>query len=393
VTRLASSPGDPSPGRAAPTPGIGPAAPTAGVHPAGVHPAGALEELDGTPIVPAAPLARPAAFAWHRAAAEAARATAARPRLWAYALVAFLARGGLAVLALPIVVLPTFVGLANLVGPASVSAAGPGPRLVAIIVAAVAAIAVLVVTGTIVAAAAETALHRATVEPHPAARVLRAPGPGAGIRAGIARVAAVRLVLLVPVAAALATAVPAWVAVAYRELTLPSDVAAPLVLRILAGGPAVSALVVVTWLVAEVGGGFAARRAVLLGAPVPRALAAGLLDIARFPLGTLLTMVVALAVSLALLLPATWAVSAAWDAVRLALVDDAGAVAALATTVLLAAAWLGALLLAAVTAALRATLLTAELLRRRPAPLGPGAGAAVSRREATVTQHAGRASA
>jgi hypothetical protein len=104
-------------------------------------------------------------------------------------------------------------------------------------------------------------------------------------------------------------------------------------------------------------------------------------------------MVVALAVSLALLLPATWAVSAAWDAVRLALVDDAGAVAALATTVLLAAAWLGALLLAAVTAALRATLLTAELLRRRPAPLGPGAGAAVSRREATVTQHAGRASA
>jgi hypothetical protein len=306
--------------------------------------------------------------------------------------VAFLARGGLAVLAFPIVVLPTFVGLANLVGPASVSAAGPGPRLVAIIAAAVAAIAVLVVVGTIVAAAAETALHRATVEPDPGARVLRAPGPGAGVRAGIARVAAVRLILLVPVAAAVAVAVPAWVAVAYRELTLPSDVAVPLALRVLAGGPAVSALVVVTWLAAEVCGGFAARRAVLLGAPVPRALAAGLLDIVRFPLGTILTVVVALAASLALLVPAAWAVGAAWDAARRALVDDAGAVAALATTGLLAAAWLGALLVAAVTAALRATLLTAELLRRRPRTAG--ADAAADRPDpAAVTRRADRASA
>jgi len=394
VTRLASAPGESSPGRAAPTV----AAPTSGGLPAGAYPAAptvaALEELDGTPIVPAAPRRRRAAVPWHRAAAEAARATAAGPRLWAYALVAFLARGGLAVLAFPIVVLPTFVGLANLVGPASVSAAGPGPRLVAIIAAAVAAIAVLVVVGTIVAAAAETALHRATVEPDPGARVLRAPGPGAGVRAGIARVAAVRLILLVPVAAAVAVAVPAWVAVAYRELTLPSDVAVPLALRVLAGGPAVSALVVVTWLAAEVCGGFAARRAVLLGAPVPRALAAGLLDIVRFPLGTILTVVVALAASLALLVPAAWAVGAAWDAARRALVDDAGAVAALATTGLLAAAWLGALLVAAVTAALRATLLTAELLRRRLEPVEAGADAAADRPDqAAVTRRAGRASA
>lgn len=338
-------------------------------------PAGVLEELDGTPIVTAPRPPRRAAVSWRRAARAAAARAVAAPRLWAYALVAFLARGGLAVLAFPIVVLPTFVGLANLVGPASVSAAGPGHRLVAIIVAGTSAVTALFVAGTIVAAAAETALHRATVEPAPAGRdpdvragVLWAPGEAAGTRAGIARIAALRLILLVPVAAAVAVAVPSWVAVAYRELTLPTDVAAPLLVRVLEGAPAVSALVAIAWLAAEVVGGFAARRAVLLDAPVPRALAAGLVDPLRFPVGTMLTVAAGLVTSLLVLAPAAWAVATAWDAARRALVDDAGATAALTTTVLLAAAWLGALLVAAIAAAWRATLMTAELLRRAPRP-------------------------
>ena len=104
--------------------------------------------------------------------------TVRRPRLWVYALVAFLARGGIVVLALPIVVAPTFIGLANFVGPASVSAGGPGPRLIALIVAGVAAAAVLVVVGTCVAAAAEVALHRATAAT-PEASAVVASGRGA----------------------------------------------------------------------------------------------------------------------------------------------------------------------------------------------------------------------
>lgn len=370
MTGLSLPPGDPRAG--------GPG----GAATAGVPRHGALEELDGTPIMTPARPPRRSFASWARGAAAATATTAGRPGLWAYALVAFLARGGVAVLAFPIVVLPTFVGLANLVGPASVSAAGPGPRLVAIIVAGVAAAAALVIAGTIVAAAAETALHRATVQDdaHGHAEVLAVAGPVAGLRRGTARVAAIRLVLLVPLAAAAAVAVPVWVAVAYRELTLPSNVAVPLPIRVLEGAPAVSILVVVAWLAGEVVGGFAARRAVLLDAPVPRALAAGLVDPLRFPLGTILTVTAALAVSLVVLVPATWAVAAAWDAARHALVDDAGAVASLATSVLLAAAWLAALVVAAIAAAWRATLMTAELLRRapRPAPVpavaepGPG---------------------
>ena len=112
--------------------------------------------------------------------------TVRRPSLWVYALVAFLARGGIVLLVLPIVVAPTFVGLANFVGPASVSAGGPGPRLVALIVAGLAAAAVLVVVGTCVAAAAEVALHRATAATPEAGAVVATGRGAAAVFAGAA---------------------------------------------------------------------------------------------------------------------------------------------------------------------------------------------------------------
>jgi hypothetical protein len=345
--------------------------------PGGMPPDGVLEELDGTPVGASATRPSTPAVPWHRGVATGAAVTAARPRLWVFALVAFLARGGVLVLVLPIVILPTFIGIANAIGPAFVSADGPTARVVALVVAGVAAVAALVVAGTFVAAAAEVALHRATVEPDPD----DAPEPGAldgpildgpimvlaPARSGgrlIARVTVLRLMLLVPLVAVAAAAVPTWVVVAYRELTLPSDVAAPLLLRVLAGAPVAGGAVLVTWLAAEVIGGFATRRAVLFGASVPRALGAGLLDPLRAPVGTALTVLAALALSAIALLPATWALGAAWDAARRILVDDAGAVAALAAALVLSAAWLVALVLAGIAAAGRATLMTAELLRR-----------------------------
>jgi len=316
-----------------------------------------------------------------------------RPSLWVYALVAFLARGGIVVLALPIVVAPTFIGLANFVGPASVSAGGPGPRLVALIVVGLAATSVLVVVGACVAAAAEVALHRATATT-PEARAVgatglgstavfaaaaaaaatpsaSAPRPGprdagdAGTVRAIARVAGVRLVLLVPVAIVAAVAIPAWVGVAYRELTVPSDVAAPLAARVLAGAPAASVAVLAAWLAAEIVGGFAVRRSVLLGSSMVRALAGGLGDLFRAPLATALTVAVALGATLIALVATWWVTGVAWEAARQALGGDLDAMAVLGVAVLMAAAWLAGLVLAAGAAAWRATLVTMELLRRR----------------------------
>jgi hypothetical protein len=363
---------------------------------AGVPADGILEELDGRPIGrPAAPgppstPGPPAApdVPWRRGVAAATAMTVRRPSLWVFALVAFLARGGVVALVLPIVVVPTFVGLANFVGPASVSAGGPGPRLVALLVAGLAAAFALLVVGACVAAAAEVALHRATVAtPEAGSVVAIAPRadasaaagdpPADGQRAGagdadaggtvraVARVAGVRLVLLVPVAVAAAVAIPAWVAVAYRELTVPSDVAAPLAARVLAGAPAASILVVATWLAAEIVGGFAARRSALLEASIRRALAGGIVDPFRAPLATALTVAAALGATVVVLVPTWWATSAAWDAARYALAGGLDALAALGAALLMAAAWLAGLVLAAIAAAWRATLVTMELLRRR----------------------------
>jgi len=366
---------------------------------------GVLEELDGRPIGPPSvrgPLpggALPApGVPWRRGVAAATAMTVRRPSLWVYALVAFLARGGILVLALPIVVAPTFIGLANFVGPASVSAGGPGPRLIALIVVGLAAAGVLVVVGACIAAAAEVALHRASAAT-PEARTVVALGLGAaavfadadadaaaGIPAAsaprtgprdagdagdagtvraIARVAGVRLILLVPVVIVAAVAIPAWVAVAYRELTVPSDVSAPLATRVLAGAPVASVAVLGAWLAAEIVGGFAARRSALLGASIPRALHAGFVDPFRAPLATALTVAVALGATVLALVATWWVTGVAWDAARQALGGGLDALAALGAALLMAAAWLAGLVLAAGAAAWRATLFTMELLRRR----------------------------
>ncbi len=328
---------------------------------------GVLEELDGTPIAPSSPAPAVPAVPWHRGVARAAALTAGRPPLWAYALVAFLARGGILLLVIPSVVLPTFIGIASFVGPASVTASGPGPRLVALIAIGALLVLAAAVGGSVVAAAAEMILHRSTVAPDgddPGFMAVTAP---AGLRPGTARIAILRLLLLVPVVGLTALAVPAWVEVAYRELTLPTDPAMPFVVRVLAGAPLAGLGVAAAWLAAEVVGGFATRRAALLGASVPRALAGGLLDPLRAPIGTFLTVVIALAVSAAMLVPATWAVAAAWGMARSILAGDASPLAAVAVALVLAGAWLAALGLAGIAAAWRATLMTAELLRRHPA--------------------------
>lgn len=311
----------------------------------------------------------PPARPWRVGAMAAFRITARRPRLWAYALLAFLARGGLVVLLLPMVVLPTFVGIVNAIGPASVTPGGPAPRLIETIVVWVAASTALVLAGTTVAAAAETALHRATVAPdpgHDAPPEFMSLTPRGAAGRAVARVVVVRLLLLVPIAAVAAAGVPAWIAAGYHELTVPGDVSSPLLLRVLAAAPVATATTMVAWLLAEVIGGFATRRAVLFGTSVPRAVARGSLDPFRRPLGTSLSVVGALLVGVAALVPAVWLVSVTWEVARRTLTDDAGSGAALVVATVLAGAWAAALVLAAISAAVRATLLTAELLRRQP---------------------------
>jgi len=329
-------------------------------------PVGVLEELDGEPIRPRPAPPRP--MAWSRAMAQASVVAASRPRLWAFALLAFLARGGLLALVVPMLVLPTFVGISNTVGPMSVTAAGPTPRLIAMIATWLGVALVAIVGGTLIAAASEVALHRATVAPgadgagswFPSVAIAAAPSS----RRAALRVATVRLGLLLPVAIALAAAVPAWVQAAYRELLLPSDLAVPLPVRVIAGAPLQAAVAVAAWLAAEVLGGLAARRVALHGSSVAAALRAAAGDVARAPVSSILTLAVAIGGTLLVLVPAVVAVGVAWDRARIALVDGTDAAAVIAATLVLVVAWTGCLVVAGMAAAWRSALWTAELARR-----------------------------
>jgi hypothetical protein len=330
-------------------------------------PAGVLEELDGQRL--GAPPAPRRAVPWSRALTAASITAVSRPRLWVFALLAFLARGGLVVLVIPMIVLPSFVGLSNIVGPTSVTAAGPTPRLVALVGAWLGVTLLAILGGTLVGAGAEVALYRATVAPGAdwARRVVR-PSPegiagAASARGAALRVAVLRLALLLPVALAVAAAVPAWVQVAYRELLLPSDLAVPLPIRVVAGAPIAAALVIATWLATEVLGGLAARRVSVLGWPVAPAFRAAIGDVVRAPVPILMTLGAGIGGTLLVLVPATAAVGFAAQQAWYALVDGTNAVAIIVGAMALVAAWAVCVVVAGAAAAWRSVLVTEELAR------------------------------
>ena len=175
------------------------------------------------------------------------------------------------------------------------------------------------------------------------------------------RVLTVRLLAHLPLLLALSWGAIRIVTVAYRELTVPSDVAVAIALRVARGAPDAVAVVVGAWLVGETVGAIAARRVILLGEPVPRALGRAALQLVRHPLRVLVLAAVPLVALLLVLLGVGLAGSATWDALRAALSFGNDRLAALALLVALVALFGGGLLLIGVISAWRAAIWTVEL--------------------------------
>jgi len=177
------------------------------------------------------------------------------------------------------------------------------------------------------------------------------------------RILATRMALLVPLVVVIGWASARTVAVTYRELTQPSDVATPIVWRVLASVPDAIAIVVLVWLVAEVIGGIAARRIVLDGASISAGIRGALAEVIRHPLRTLAVFGIPAAAFLLVLISATAAASVAWGGLRAALVDRDGLVAIVALFVFVAI-WAGGLALAGMVAAWRQAAWTVDAVRR-----------------------------
>ena len=310
-------------------------------------------------------------------------ATLAHPATWILALAGFLVRGGIVVFLIPILVLPTPVGLANLAGPTLVEFVfgGFSAGLAVLLSLGVGAVVAWIVFGGIAAAALEVECIRIVARDEDVAPAPSTAGPaGTATTTDAAddaatpahafdpsrqalRILAARMALLVPLVAVIGWASARTVAVTYRELTQPTDVATPIVWRVLAAVPDAIVMVLVVWLLAEVIGGVAARRIVLEGASISGGLRGAVADVVRRPLRTLVVFGIPAVAFLLVLIPAAGAASVAWGGLRDALVDRDGLVAIVLLFVFVAI-WAGGLALAGMAAAWRQAAWTVDAVGR-----------------------------
>jgi hypothetical protein len=316
------------------------------------------------------PSVRTARSSWPASVSGAALTALAHPVMWPVALAGFLARGGIFALLLPIVVLPTPSGIADVIAPALTSFAFGvvSSAFIAIIAVTGAFVAAWVLLGGLAGAWADVELVREAVEE--AAEDDEVGATLVDRRHLVLRALAVRLLASVPLAFALALGAAAIVNAAYAELTTPFEVVTPLFVRVLGDVPAAIAVVVAAWALCEAAGGLAVRHVLLRGQAIVPALRDGWLDLVRRPLSSIGTLVVTDVAVIAAVVACAVAAGAAWSWARFEMLDRNVATGAVAVVVLVAV-WLAGLAVVSAVVAWRSVAWTAEAIRLLPAAPAP----------------------
>jgi hypothetical protein len=281
-------------------------------------------------------------------------ATLSRPDWWAMALAAFLVRGGVIVILLPIVNLPTTAALMTALAPTVERvvlgrATLEGALVGALVVAALAA-------GLAIAGAVGSWLDLALVRDAAESDDLDV---GAESPHGSAwQALAIRLAAHIPTLLALGYGIVRVAAVGYQEFTAPGDPGGvPIVVRVLGRVPEVVGLVVVAWLVGETVGSLAARRAAT-GTAATLALLASARQLVA-PRG-IATFGLTSGVLLGLLIAFVLAAGRTWEHLRAYLLDGADVIPLGAALVLFVATWALGLAIVGAGLAWRATAWAAE---------------------------------
>jgi hypothetical protein len=228
----------------------------------------------------------------------------------------FMLRGGIVVLALPAVVLPSVIELAGTMGVDAFAIDGRPTGLLTILaivtsVVAAAWLLVAVVLGSLF----DVWLVEAAMDPEgPSMRKPR-PLPNLELLFGLA---GVRAVCLVPLAVAIAWGASQIYVSAYNELTTPSDLAVPLAVRTFTGAAAAMIVVAAVWLLQETLAAIAVRRLLFTGCGVPQAIAGAALQLIRRPISSAATMATAYMASAAVMLIGLGLTAAAFEWTRTA---------------------------------------------------------------------------
>lgn len=290
------------------------------------------------------------------ALAESLVATLSRPGWWFVALAGFMVRGGILLLLLPVVRLPTVAGLANDIGPLLIGFvfAGPTQAFVTVVGLAVVALIAWFVVGGYVGAWLELQLARATSQDD----ALEGLEPAAGGDPG--RAFAVRALAHVPTAIVMAWGSVAIVAASYDELIHLGDQAIPIVLRVALRLPLLVGLLIAAWLAGEAIGGAAVRR-LAWGASVPRALGQAVVAIIR-PSG-LAVLAVTSSLAALVVLGATAGIAITWQHLAIVLVDGRPIPEVLLALVIFGLTWTAGLWLVSLAVTWRSAAWTAEVGR------------------------------
>jgi hypothetical protein len=301
-----------------------------------------------------------------------------RPAWWVLALAGFLARGGIVLAILPIVSLPSPLGLSDIFAPAimQLRLGSPDVALIMTIVGAAAGLVACVVIGGLVGAATDLALIRdgalaaAEEDVTDLGQRGRESSDGAphlahpdGFRV-VVRILIVRLVAHLPLVVAAAIGSVAVVNVTYAELTRPQDVGTPLVVRVIVGAAWPIVGIVVAWLLGELVGGTAARRIALDGEGIRDALGGAVNAVVSRPRSTLVPGIAMTIVLVVILAGTLGGARVAWLRADGALTDPTiGAGTLVLTLMTFVAIWLAALVLIGLVAATRSAALTFEAVR------------------------------
>lgn len=287
-------------------------------------------------------------------------ATLGHPRWWALGLGAFLVRGGILLVLLPIVSLPSAAGVATAIAPALEGLILGTPTLAGVFVGAVLGLLVLAIL--LAAGLAGSWLDLALVRE--AASDEDVDLGWAPVRVSAVQALGIRLVAHLPTLAAIAYAAVRLVVATYQEALSPGDPALPMAFRVIQRMPDALVVLVIAWLAGEILGSLAARRA-SAGASVSTALNASAHQLASAR--GLATVVVTSTVVVGLAVPFLLVVGRAWVHLRTYLLEDVDGVHLGAALVLLVASWILGLGILGAGLAWRAVAWTAEV----GAPSGP----------------------
>jgi hypothetical protein len=299
-------------------------------------------------------------------------ATLGRPSWWLLGLAGFLGRGGILLFAFPIIALPSPLAVSNVVAPLlmPIVFGGMTPFLVTVLAVAILSVIAWVVVGAWIGAATEIVLIR-DARAVAAEEGLPTRPDGPERRWLIVRVTTGHLVAHVPLAVVASIASVGIVNVTYAELVNPSDIGVALPMRIIrdAVGPIVA--IGIAWAIGELAGGIAARRMVVGGQSIVRAVLGAYIDLFGRPRSSLpaLATLVVLGIDLAAMLAV---VGLAWSLTRGRFAElPTDTSDTLIALVAFAAAWCLALVVAGLISAWRSVAMTLEADRAAVAAGAP----------------------